>query len=189
MIKNITQLIEIIGKFKDLKRSGWINKKVIDSESDAEHSFSVALLAFLLAPDDLDKEKCLKLALIHDLAEIYAGDFTPYDNITPQEKIHRERQGIAQIAEELGVNELIDLFNDFENKSSQEAIFINALDKIDNVITATYYDSHQRAKEPLAAEFCDYAYRKISTLSDNGQLSEIKQILENLTNRANQPID
>ena len=85
-IKNVQQLIDVIGKFKDLKRSGWVNKKVVNPESDAEHSFSVAFMTMLMAPDNLDKEKCLKLALIHDLAEIYAGEYTPHENITAKEK-------------------------------------------------------------------------------------------------------
>lgn len=185
-IKNAQQLIDIIGKFKDLKRSGWVRKQVSVPESDAEHSFSVALLAMLLAPDNLDKEKCLELALVHDLAEIYIGDYTPNDHITPETKQQKELMGMKQIADELGEGGLMGLFEEYAAKSSKEAIFINVLDKIDNVITAAYYDKNKRAPLKLTAEFSDYAQSKIAEMPDTEELKLANQLLQEIINQANQ---
>lgn len=47
-----------------------------------EHMFRVAIVAWILGKEkkaSLDIERCLKMALIHDMCELYAGDITPYD--------------------------------------------------------------------------------------------------------------
>lgn len=179
-MKKISQLIEIIGKFKDLKRSGWVNKKVNNPESDADHSFSLALLAMLFVPDELDKLKCLELALIHDLAEIYAGDYTPYDDISSDVKLQKEQDGMIRIANELKCLNLLELFDEYNNKKTKESIFINALDKIDNVITAVYYDKNNRSPELLTAEFAKYAKTKIGELKQDNLVSYLDEILNDI---------
>ena len=67
------------------------------------------------------------------MAEIYAGDYTPDDNITAKEKQKKELIGIKRVADELGEGDLVDLFNEFTDQSSKEALFVNALDKIELV--------------------------------------------------------
>ena len=180
--QQIKNLIEIMGKFKQLKRSGWLRHKVTAPESDAEHSFSLALSALLFAPKYLDKTKCLEMALIHALAEIYAGDYTPIDNITPKEKAQKEKEGIIKIAQMLEYPQMIELFDEFEQKNTKESIFVNALDKLDNVITASYYDQNNRSEDKLVPEFSAYARKKIDELGNNDMLQPIKDILSNLTN-------
>lgn len=180
--EQIKYLVELIGKFKQLKRSGWIKHQITTPESDAEHSFSVALLAMLLTPKYLDKTKCLEMALIHDLSEIYAGDHTPDDTITPAEKHQKERSGIIKIAQMLDSPQMVDLFDEFEQKETKESIFINALDKLDNVITANYYDQQHQGDCKLTREFGKYADQKISELENKELLQQVKNILFNLTN-------
>ena len=46
-------------------------------ENDAEHSWSLAMMAVLFAEyvdDQIDLLKVIKMVLIHDLVEIHAGD-------------------------------------------------------------------------------------------------------------------
>lgn len=185
---NVRQLVDIIGKFKDLKRQGWIDKGVVNPESDAEHSFSLALLVMMLAPKELNKQKCLELALIHDLAEIYAGDHTPKENISLREKLQKEHAGMEQIANELKQSEWGELFDEYNNKITKESLFVNALDKIDNVITAAYYDKNKRSLQKLTPEFGKYAESKINELGNNELLGEIKAILQEI-NQANPAVD
>ena len=64
-----------IGSLKDLKRTGWLMRKVSNPESVADHSFRTAVMALILAPRlKLNTEKCLKMAVLHDLAEARIGD-------------------------------------------------------------------------------------------------------------------
>lgn len=179
-LKNVQNLIDIIGRFKDLKRSGWLIKKVINPESDAEHSFSVALLAMLLMPAGLDEKKCFKMALVHDLAEVYSGDYTPQDNITIEEKQAKEEKAIKKLAEELNDRQLEDIFAEYIKKNTKESIFINAIDKLDNVITASYYDKNNRAPVKLTPEFADYAQQKIDELENENLLQDIKEVLRQI---------
>jgi putative hydrolase of HD superfamily len=78
---------DAIGRLKEVPRTGWLDRGIPpeDVESVADHSYGVALLAWLLAPDELDRARAVELALIHDLAESVVGDVTPYDRETLQE--------------------------------------------------------------------------------------------------------
>ncbi len=173
-IKNIAN---ILGKFKDLKRRGWVLKNVSNPESDAEHSFSLAFLTLILAPKELNLLKCLKLALIHDLPEIYSSDFIPGE-IAPEKKLLLEKQAINKISEELNNKEISELFAEFATQETPEARFVNALDKLDNVFTAQYYDNNKRSPQPLLHEFSQTAGNKISSMGEEATiLSQILDIL------------
>lgn len=73
-------------QLKGLPRTGWLDRGIPaeETESVADHSFGVALLAWLLAPKELDRSRVVELALIHDLAEAITGDATPYDRAALQ---------------------------------------------------------------------------------------------------------
>jgi putative hydrolases of HD superfamily len=80
-------LVQFAAKLKSLPRTGWLARGLdaLRVESVADHSFGVALLAWVCALQRqaegaaIDPERVLKLALIHDLAEAETGDWTPCD--------------------------------------------------------------------------------------------------------------
>ena len=164
--KQITNIINTIGKLKDLKRSGWTLRNVALPESDADHSYGVAFLAMMLTPENLNKQRCLELALIHDLAEVYAGDFTPYDNISKNDKDKLEREGALRLSKELEWPHLTDLVAEYNDKQTPEARFVNLLDKLETVMTASYYDSNNRAPQSLIDEFSSYAKKFAEQFED-----------------------
>ncbi|MDF2757844.1 MAG: domain containing 2, partial [Thermomicrobiales bacterium] len=80
-------LVQFAAKLKSVPRTGWLDRG-LDAhrvESVADHSFGVALLAWVCALQrqaegtPIDPERVLQLAIIHDLAEAKTGDSTPYD--------------------------------------------------------------------------------------------------------------
>ncbi len=83
-----------IYKLKTLLRRGWVMRHIADAESkrvesDGEHVFSTALIAWAVMKKKnlkLDEAKVLKMALIHELGEIDFGDVTPFDNVSLKEK-------------------------------------------------------------------------------------------------------
>jgi putative hydrolases of HD superfamily len=104
-------------------------------ENSAEHSWHAALMAILLeeyAPCDLDMLKVTKLLLIHDIVEIDAGDTWLF------EEDQREKQGLETVAAnrlfsllpEKQKEEFINLWNEFENHTSEEAKFAAVIDGI-----------------------------------------------------------
>ena len=72
-----------IGRLKSIPRAGWLHRGVPaeQTESVADHSFRVAVLAWLASAEieSLDRDRVIRLALLHDLAESITGDITPYD--------------------------------------------------------------------------------------------------------------
>lgn len=100
---NLLNLINFLGRFKDLKRSGWLARKVSSPESDAEHSFSLAFQALLLTPSYLDRCRCIELALAHDIAEVYSGDMLPGE-INAAEKHQKEREAVCRLSKELNAD-------------------------------------------------------------------------------------
>ena len=112
----IKKFMKISGQMKNLQRSGWVYHKIENPESDAAHSWSLSLLVQLYAPAELDLCKCLKMANIHDLAEIYVGDFTPGSGIAPEKKHELETDAMRRLVKELDYPELAELFAEFEEQ-------------------------------------------------------------------------
>jgi putative hydrolase of HD superfamily len=96
----VTAWFEIL-HLKQVFRKGWLERGLPPArcESVAEHSFGNAMLCLLLAQQQpgLNVEKILRMALIHDLGEVYVGDLTPTDAVDPQEKYAMEKQAVLKI--------------------------------------------------------------------------------------------
>lgn len=139
-----------------------------DPETIAAHSFRMTLIAWLLGKEEgLDIKKLLKMALIHDLSEVYAGDMTPYDKIFPknkkkqkellkkwprflktEEKKHllakhkKEWQALSNLTAKLSLarrDEIIKLWLDFDEGLSKEGKFVRQVDKVENLLQALEY--------------------------------------------------
>lgn len=83
---NLLDFFLKVGKLKGKARRGWIAHQIRKPETTAEHTFRMALLAWILAKKrGLNLERVLKMSLIHDLCEVYAGDETPYDPLLPKD--------------------------------------------------------------------------------------------------------
>lgn len=79
MEKLIEFLLEI-EKLKGKERRGWAVHKIKNAETTAEHILHLTILVWILGrKKKINMEKALKMALVHDLCEIYSPDFTSYD--------------------------------------------------------------------------------------------------------------
>lgn len=85
------------GKLKEIKRTGWVLRGVKNPESIADHTFRVALMAWIFARSKrLNYEKVIKTALIHDLCEVELGDLTPYDSLLPDGVKDKRRKQVLK---------------------------------------------------------------------------------------------
>ena len=106
------------------------------AENDAEHAWHMAVMAWLLreyANEPVDVAKAMMMCLIHDIVEIDAGDTYAYDPEGLKSQQAREdaaKERIYSLLPEDQKEELIALFDEFENWSSPEARFAHALDNL-----------------------------------------------------------
>ena len=94
---------EFITKLSVLKRTpkkGWIVKAGIERpESVADHVYRTAMMALVLSFErpDLDKQRLLEMALIHDLAEITVGELMPEEKIGSKAELKSELEILSSL--------------------------------------------------------------------------------------------
>lgn len=106
--------------------------------------YRMAMFSFLIPEaSSLDRIKCMKMALIHDLAESIVGDITPYCGIDRAEKQRREHKAIHEISElvpNLAGDEILKLFNEYESQATEEAQWVKDCDRYDMIQQAFEYE-------------------------------------------------
>ena len=106
------------------------------NENDAEHSWHMAIMAYLLreyANEEVDIAKVMLMCLTHDIVEIDAGDTFAYDEVGLQTQKSREeeaKQRIFSILPEEQAEELMALFEEFEACETPESKFAHAMDNM-----------------------------------------------------------
>lgn len=128
-----------IDKVKNIFRQTSLSGK-IRKENDAEHSWHMAVMAYLLreyANEKVDILKVMMMCLIHDVVEIDAGDTYCYDE--EGLKTQKEREEAAKIrifsmlpAEQ--AKEMMALFDEFEAYETPESKFAHAMDNLQPLI-------------------------------------------------------
>lgn len=105
-------------------------------ENDAEHAWHMAIMIYLLreyANEKIDLAKTMMMALIHDIVEIDAGDTYAYDTAalaTQQEREAKAAQRIFGLLPEDQREEMLALFQEFEDYETPEARFAHVLDNL-----------------------------------------------------------
>ena len=128
-----------IDKVKNIFRQTHLSCKG-RNENDAEHSWHMAIMAYLLreyANEKVDIAKVMLMCLIHDIVEIDAGDTYAYDTEALQTQRIREdaaKERIFSILPEEQAAELIALFDEFEAYETAESKFAHAMDNLQPLI-------------------------------------------------------
>lgn len=110
------------------------------NENDAEHSWHMAIMAYLLkeyANEQIDIAKVMLMCLIHDVVEIDAGDTYAYDAEGLKTKKAREDAAKERIFSILPADqkaELVALFDEFEAYETAESRFAHAMDNLQPLI-------------------------------------------------------
>ncbi|XP_023536851.1 HD domain-containing protein 2-like [Cucurbita pepo subsp. pepo] len=135
-------------RLKTTKRTGWIYKRVKDPESIADHMYRMGIMA-LISSDipGVNRDKCIKMAIVHDIAEAIVGDITPFDGVSKLEKNRREQEALDHMCKLLGggsrAKEIGELWMEYENTSSPEAEIVKDLDKVEMILQALEYENEQ----------------------------------------------
>jgi len=176
MEKELEFLIEV-NQLKEIPRTGWVLMKVKNPETIAEHIFRVCFNAWLLGKlKNFKIEKLIKIALSHDLCEVYAGDKTPFFyweglkrekkedekillkgvRLSQKEKekrakikFEKERESLLKLISPLDENLKSEIFScwlDFEKRISEFGKFVKQVDRIETLLQAIEYFKEEKVK-------------------------------------------
>jgi putative hydrolase of HD superfamily len=201
--ENLINFFVEIGKLKRMPRRGWALRGLKNPETIAEHSFRVALLAWFLGQKEkFNSKEIIKMALVHDLCEVYAGDITPYDKFLIYSESKKEKKelfekwprflklekveqflnkhrkewcALINLTSKLEPEirqEIINLWLNYDECLTKEGRFVRQVDKIENLLQALEYWKENK-KFPIGPWWI-----QIEELVDNPILLEFLKILE-----------
>ena len=154
-------------KEKGIGRQTYILKGM-RKENDAEHGWHLGLMTMLMAEyadEKIDIRRTVEMVIIHDVIEIDAGDTYAYDDAANATKAERERKAADRIFGMLPDDQakyFMDLWLEFEEASTPEAKFANAMDSVQPVMLNHVSDGLAwREHKVAASKVRDRAVRKI----------------------------
>ena len=174
-MKEIIDFLRETTKLREMPRRGWVINQIDDPESIAEHLYRATVMAWVLGKEkNLNTYYLMKIALVHDLCEVYAGDTTPYDSVLPEDKEEleklmetwprfsqeekeknsldkheKEKKGLEDLTVNLPESlkkEMISLWMDYENRVNEEGRFFSQADRMENFIQA--YEYWEKLEKP-----------------------------------------
>ncbi|WP_312039985.1 HD domain-containing protein [Macrococcoides bohemicum] len=105
-------------------------------ENSAEHSWQAALVAMQFEqfyPEQVDINQVIKMLLVHDLGEIYAGDTWVFDDQAKRDSFDRELESLKKVVSMLDEDDqkgIIDLWTNFERGDNHEARYARVIDAL-----------------------------------------------------------
>ncbi|MGI6084604.1 MAG: HD domain-containing protein [Acetivibrionales bacterium] len=192
-LKKQMEFIAEVDKIKNIFRM----TKIHDGsrrENDAEHSWHLALMAFILSEyskeESIDILKVMKMCLIHDIVEIDAGDTFCYDakgNLDKPEREQKAANRLFGILPEDQGQEIKALWEEFDAMETPEAKFAAAMDRLQPVMLnylnkgGTWKEHHIARKqveqrnhyiEDGAPKLWEYASELLDNAMEKGYLKE-----------------
>ncbi len=157
MADELDALLEAL-TLKDESRTGWVLRGIDAPESVAAHTWGVATLCLLYADraePDVDRDRAISMALVHDLAEARTGDIPTraddeHQQVSAEEKAASERAAIADLLAPFDADtdgEFRSLWAEYEARETATAQFVKDMDLIDNCLQALTYERENRYDE------------------------------------------
>ncbi|XP_047081075.1 5'-deoxynucleotidase HDDC2-like [Lolium rigidum] len=136
-------------RLKTTKRAGWVRRGLQGPESVADHMYRMGVMALVAAdlPPGVNRDRCVKMAIVHDIAEAIVGDITPADGVPKEEKNRREKEALDQMCALLGggsrADEIRELWMEYEDNATLEAKVVKDFDKVEMILQALEYEKEQ----------------------------------------------
>ena len=129
------EILHVAERLKDTPRHCTTTKR--RTESVAEHSWRISLMAFLLKHEfeDVDINKVVDMCLIHDLGECFTGDIPTFVKTDSDREVEDSllNQWVKSLPEELS-GEIAALYKEMNEQETKEAKLYKALDKLEALI-------------------------------------------------------
>jgi putative hydrolase of HD superfamily len=148
----LLELVLEAANLKRIPRSGWLLRGVPHVESVADHTFGVAFLALVLAlaleeggalDGELDLEKVLTMAVLHDLTEVRLTDLpsAATNLLSASVKSEAEASAISALLEPLAeAGRLESVWQEFEDATSPEGRLVRDADKLEMMVQCLRYE-------------------------------------------------
>jgi putative hydrolase of HD superfamily len=157
---------------KTQPRTGWVRQEAGPRiESVADHSWRISLMAMVAgfatttttttttnSTTTVDTNKCIQMALVHDLAEATVGDITPYCGVSDQDKHEMELLAMTKLTTgllgtSLGAEMILSLWKEYEEGTTEEAKLVKDMDKLEMILQALEYETDGENKKSLDGFF------------------------------------
>ncbi len=176
-LENLEKIFDFMHKVEKLKSTLRYNQTTSGrKESSADHSWRLALATFIIADElklDLDINRAVKIALVHDIAEALTGDIDAIliaeGKVLIEDKNAQEKTAIEELKKTLPGKigeEIFGLWSEYEEALTKEARFIKALDKIETLTQLAESGYKTYDKPQFIANYADKAVAKFPELLD-----------------------
>jgi putative hydrolase of HD superfamily len=158
-VRNIVNFLFEVGILKKVPRSGY-QFLGTGSESVADHSFRVAVIAYLLAKrePEADVQKAVLMSLFHDLPEARTGD---HNYVNKMYVTANEDKAVNDLAHQISFGpEISDLIREFNSRQSLEARLVYEADQLDFILELK---RQQDLGNRSAAEWLSYSVKRLSS--------------------------
>jgi putative hydrolases of HD superfamily len=129
-------------------------------ESIADHMYRMSLLTLVCPPSlapRLDLPKCMKMCLIHDMAESLVGDITPVDGVSKPEKSRREAETMDYLTKRLLGNvfgglagdDIRAIWQEYEDSKTLDSHYVHDLDKMELLLQMIEYEKRGEGQVDL----------------------------------------
>lgn len=160
------------------------------NENDAEHAWHMAIMAYVLreyANEEIDIAKVILMCLIHDVVEIDAGDTYAYDTENLKTQKAREdaaKERIFSLLPEDQKQELIALFDEFEEYQTAESKFAHAMDNLQPLLLNNSNNGADWREHKVTSEQIYKRHRK-TKLGSETLFAVIDAIIQNNIEKGN----
>ncbi len=169
-LDKITKFMLEADKLKAVDRRGWVIRKVHKPEHVADHSYSTALLSYILAKKlGLNANKCIIMALTHDINEVITGDIATrakerlqkVNNADKSKIEHNNTLKMLGYLDKSSESHLRKILAELKTRKSKEAQLVDQADKLDYILQLIPYHKHIK-KDIDVEEFFETAARRIT---------------------------
>jgi len=169
--KSTIDFLTMARGLKTTPRTGWIRQRAGPRiESVADHSWRMSLMAMVAASSasseqqSYDVNRCVKIALVHDLAEATVGDITPHCGVSDATKHELELAAITSMTDQLSGNvstnatspvaaDILELWKEYEAGETPEAKLVKDMDKLEMILQALEYETDGKNEDSLDGFF------------------------------------
>lgn len=131
-IQRLFDLQKMLVSLAGVDRKAFMPPAATVPENDVEHSYSLAMFCWYLAPQfpRLDLSKLLQLCMAHDLVEAYCGDTFSFDSAAVSDQQAREAAALQQLKTDWAdFPALAEAIDEYEARQTPEAKFVVTMDR------------------------------------------------------------